>query len=114
MRTYQVTHREGENMGPIDWNHDFWQHFNCYGSSNDTKREIMERAIENLFAVEHKFRLGKLLVVREGDYWHDLLDVGMYDGWPYWKPMPAILIRGPLGGGEWRHFPCVDEWKEKQ
>jgi hypothetical protein len=27
----------------------------------------------------------------------------MYDGWPYWKPTPAILTSGPLGS-EWHFF----------
>ena len=113
MRSYQVTHREGENMGPIDWNYDFWSHFGCMCSSDDRKREVMEQEIRNLFIVERLFRKGKLLQVRRGDYWHVLLDVGMYDGWPYWKPVPAICTDTPIGGCEWHQFPCVDEWKEK-
>ena len=113
MRFYQVTHREGEKLAQIDWSHNFWQHFSTMCSNDDYKRERMERQIYNLFVVERLFLQGKRLRVREGDYWHDLLDIGMYDGWPYWRPVPAILVSSPLGSGEWRHFPCVDEWKER-
>jgi hypothetical protein len=110
MRTYTVTQREGELLGPIDWSHDFARAFDSYCTSDERKADMLVRAIENLWQVERLHLKGVLLQVREGDYWHDLLAIGMYDGWPYWKPMPAVLIRGPLGG-EWRHFPCVDEFR---
>ena len=105
-----VQHREGELVGPIDWNYNFWPHFSSYCCDDDRKREFMERQIENLFALERRFFKGELLRVREGDYWHDLIDMGMYDGWPYWKPVPSIFVRSVLGGGTWRQFPCVDEF----
>lgn len=38
--------------------------------------------------------------------WGDVLDVGMYDGWPYWKPVPSVYSRGPLGG-EWHCFSML-------
>lgn len=28
----------------------------------------------------------------------------MYDGWPYWRPMPAIQFVGPLNSAEWTFF----------
>ena len=110
MRTYQVTKREGELLGQIDWSHDFAQHYSCRSGPASRIAEAMTRDIENLWQVERLHLKGKLLRVREGEYWHNVIAVGMYDGWPYWKPVPAVLIAGPIGS-EWRHFPCVDEFK---
>ena len=31
---------------------------------------------------------------------HDIWHVGMYDGWPYWTPTPAVQHAGVLGGGD--------------
>lgn len=45
----------------------------------------------------------RMPLVREGgqvlirDHWRDVYEVGMYDGWPYWAPMPAVRRSGPLG-----------------
>jgi hypothetical protein len=110
MRTYQVTQREGELLGPIDWTHDFYQSYSCRCASEFRKMEEMQNDLELLWQVERLHLNGVPVRVREGDYWHDLIAIGMYDGWPYWKPMPAVLIAGPIGN-EWRHFPCVDEYK---
>ena len=98
MRTYQVTQREGERLGDIDWNYNFRPHFDGYCCNEQRKLEFMVAAIENLFQVERLFKKGIQLRVTEGQFAHDLLDVGMYDGWPYWKPVPSICIRTVLGG----------------
>ena len=111
MRSYQMTHYEGELLGEIDWKHDFARAFDCCCSSSEHKTDMLFRAIENLWQVERLYKKDVRLQVRTGDYWHNLLSVGMYDGWPYWKPMPAIMVKGPLGSGEWKHFPCVDEFR---
>ena len=113
MRTYQVTHREGELLGDIDWNFDFFHCFDCYCCNDERRAEIMSGHIERLWQVERLHKKGIPLRIREGEYWHDLIAVGMYDGWPYWKPFPAILIAGPIGS-EWRHFPCVDEYQQRR
>lgn len=33
-----------------------------------------------------------------------LVEMCMYDGWPYWEPRPAFSYVGPLGSIEWAHF----------
>lgn len=82
MRTYQTTVREGEDMGPIDWSHP-----TAVGKP-DAWRDA-EQHPENY---------------TYGDYGRTILRVCMYDGWPYWRPMPAILYVGPMNSGEWAFF----------
>ncbi len=86
MKTRMVEEREGEDMGPVDW--------------------------------EHPWAVGKPAIWREaekdpgsfsycesgGFYAKPILRICMYDGWPYWKPGPAIQYIGPLGCAEWSWF----------
>jgi len=104
MRTYQVTKREGERMGDIDYSFDFRARFNNYCTSKENQDLYCQESINLLIEIESKFKAGENLQVRMYDWWYDLLDVGMYDGWPYWKPTPAVCCLSSLGhGGEW-HF----------
>ena len=41
----------------------------------------------------------------------EVLDVGMYDGWPYWKPVPSVFTRSALGGGEWHCFAMLTDYE---
>lgn len=103
MRTYQVTQREGENMGPIDWSYDFLQHFQLQCTSDERRRESCDRCVALLKEAVEAHKAGKIVEVQINDYQHPLYDVGMYDGWPYWKPTPALLCGGTLGC-EWHFF----------
>lgn len=80
MRTRTVTVREGELVGPIDWNHEY---------AKDRPQ---------LWRDAEKDPRSYLLNDRE------VYAMGMYDGWPYWKPTPAFLVSSPVGGSEWTHF----------
>jgi hypothetical protein len=111
MRSRQVTQYEGELLGDIDWSYNFAPHFDCYCVSDERKAEMIYDNVERLYQVERLHKKGFRLRITKGDYWHELIAVGMYDGWPYWwKPTPAIMVRGPLGG-QWELFPCVDAYK---
>jgi hypothetical protein len=102
-----VEERIGENMGPIDWDFDFSQGFANMCTSNETyRRERIERAKADMRTMEEAFRAGKRVrVTRSSNYTYDVLDVGMYDGWPYWRPTPAFLCSSPLGGaGDWSFY----------
>lgn len=79
MRTRMVEERIGENMGPIDWTHDI---------AKDMP-PIWRDAEQNP---------GNFLINGR-----EIYAVAMYDGWPYWKPMPAIHRAGPIGS-EWDFF----------
>lgn len=83
MRTYTTTVREGELVGPVDWEHP---------DAKDMPtiwRDAEKSPKEFVLAGDFKNR--------------EIYAIGMYDGWPYWKPTPAMLVEGPIGS-EWRHF----------
>jgi hypothetical protein len=69
----------------------------------------MAKRIETLWQVERLHLKGLPLLVDHG-YLHRLLEVGMYDGWPYWKPTPAFCYYGTLGP-EWRFFTDLLDYK---
>ncbi len=108
MKTRTVVERIGENMGPIEWDYEFRQHFDNMGTSNDRKDEACTEHIKMLRTIVDGLSAGKRVrASTSGGWpriWQDVLDVGMYDGWPYWKPTPSVLMRSPLGGGEWHAF----------
>jgi hypothetical protein len=33
-----------------------------------------------------------------------IIEICMYDGWPYWTPRPAICFVGPMHSAEWTFF----------
>lgn len=112
MRTETHTVRIGERVGDIDWGYDFRQHFNNMCTSDARRDEACARSVAQLRAIDTAFREGrKVRVTTDGGWprfgWGDVLDVGMYDGWPYWKPTPAVLKSGVFGG-EWKFFHGLD------
>lgn len=102
MKIYQETRREGERMGAIDYSYDFRLRYENYCISPENRQQRCDADVSRLHEVENRFKTGELLQVCVRDYWHNLIDVGMYDGWPYWSPTPAVFTSGVLGG-EW-HF----------
>lgn len=97
-----VAVRHGELLGPVDWSYNFRQHFDRMGSPENTKNEYCERAVELLRRISEP---GEWRVyLSHSSVWKDVYQVGMYDGWPYWKPTPALMTSGTLGP-EW-HFFC--------
>ena len=82
MKTFMVEHREGEDMGPIDWLHPI---------AKDKPLEWME-------CEKHPDRF------TYSEYGHQIIKLCMYDGWPYWKPTPAIAYIGPMKSLEWAFF----------
>ena len=103
MKTIQVTKRIGENMGPVDWSYNFLYHFQSHCCSGEKKKEYCKHAVETLRHVEEEFRAGKAIQVRVGEVWLKLLDVGMYDGWPFWVPTPSFQVH-TIFGTEWHTF----------
>jgi hypothetical protein len=82
VRTETVTVRIGENVGPVDWDHP---------TAKDMPpiwREAEANPRDFVF----------------GDYSRTILAICMYDGWPYWKPRPAVQFSGPLNSAEWAFF----------
>ena len=98
MRYETRTERVGEFLGPVNWDFDF-----------DTDDERVQR----LRDIEAGIARGENWeattdggVPRVG--WGEVLAVGMYDGWPYWRPMPSVLIAGQFGG-EWSSWMAVTD-----
>ncbi len=80
MKRHTVTVCEGENMGPINWDHPIARFM----------PEIWRDAEKSPDGFTYNGRM--------------ILQICMYDGWPYWKPTPAIHFVGPLNSGEWDYF----------
>lgn len=78
--------RIGEDVGPIDWSHEY---------AKDMP-QIWHEAEKH----PEKFQL----LENQAFTPRDIITIRMYDGWPYWKPTPALLVKSPLGGSEWRFF----------
>lgn len=109
MKTRMVEERIGEHLGDIDWSYDFLGH----ASLNP---DYAIRAKEMLKAIESGLKVGESWqATTDGGWpkfgWHPVVLVGMYDGWPYWKPTPSVLMVGPLGV-EW-HSWCSLSGAEK-
>jgi hypothetical protein len=112
MRYVQRTERIGERVGDIDWGYDFRSHFNNMCSSDERRDQACAESVAQLRAIDAAWKEGRTVrVTSDGGWprfgWGEVLDVGMYDGWPYWKPTPAVLKQGPLGA-EWKFFVHLD------
>lgn len=99
MKTITRTERVGEWLGPVDWTYDFRSHFDNYCTS-DAGRDAecakqMER-LRKLVAEPDRYE-----VTTYGGWprcgWGPIVRVGMYDGWPYWRPVPTVGYRTWLG-----------------
>jgi hypothetical protein len=85
MKTRMVEEREGEDMGPVDWTHPMAA----------DKPAIWREAEQTPDA---------FWLDNGGMGYRTILKLCMWDGWPYWKPTPAICYTGPLKTPEWAHF----------
>ncbi len=103
MKTRTVTVREGELLGPVDWSYEFAA--DGWDRGGSLNPDVVARGVEALRAIDDGLRRGEEWQAttdcgwpRVG--WGRVIAVGMYDGWPYWRPVPSVMISGPLGG-EW-------------
>jgi hypothetical protein len=96
MRTETRTVQIGEWLGPIDWSYDFaaasWDR---NGSFNPA---LIAERIARLHAVEDGLARGERWMVYAHGMARPVIEVGMYDGWPYWKPTPHYLTTTWMGG----------------
>lgn len=116
MRTETQTVRIGERVSDIDWSYDFRQHFDSMCSSDERKDERCEQSKAMLRKIEQALKNGREIRATTYGGWprcglHPVVAVGMYDGWPYWKPVPSVQTRGPLGC-EWHCFASITEIQE--
>lgn len=92
MKTYSLVQHEGENMGdiPEDYNFmDWWKNGNGLYPCNP---EIVEKKGKSVLEIQKAIKEGKIVFIRESydSLKYRVLEIGMYDGWPFWKPTPAI------------------------
>ena len=106
MKTRMVEERIGEWLGPVDWAYDFSQH-------KTITTYFIDKGVAALRRIEEVS--GRDDPALEGwRYWpsgfnaFDVVCVGMYDGWPFWKPTPAIGYIGPLRSVEVAFFYNLD------
>lgn len=104
MRTYTETKREGELLGDVDWSYDFRSHFDGWSGDKD---EHCRNQVEKLRQLTNG---EKWEATTDGGWprcgWGEVVAVGMYDGWPYWRPVPSVAIMGSFGV-EWSAFANV-------
>jgi hypothetical protein len=108
VRTETRTVRIGERTGDIDWSYNFRKHYDTLCTNNAGRDEACERRKKQLHQIEEAFKNG--VNVRATTYggWprcgmNKVIDVGMYDGWPYWYPVPSVCTAGTFGA-EWHSF----------
>lgn len=73
--------RSGENVGPVDWDHPTAQN--------------MPQIWKDAEKSPEQFTFS--------EYRRPIIEICMYDGWPYWEPRPAVHFIGPIGP-EWHFF----------
>lgn len=86
MKVRTVTERIGEDIGPVDWTHPHATDMPKHWRDAEENPEKYELLLNGMFTPREVAKLR------------------MYDGWPYWRPTPAIYRESPLGGYEWTHF----------
>lgn len=109
MKYIQRTERVGEYLGPVDWNYDFASHgWNKTGGSSNP--DLIPGYIARLKQLEGD--PDAYQATTDGGWprvgWGKVLQVGMYDGWPYWRPVPSVLIQGTLGSS-WHSFLSITD-----
>jgi len=117
VRTETHTVRIGEKVGPIDWAYDFRPHFATYGGPPERRDEACAERVAKLRLIDEAMKAGRTAYASTYSgyprIWARVLDVGMYDGWPYWRPVPSVMLASPLGGGEWSCFAMLTEAEER-
>lgn len=99
MRIVTEERRIGENLGPIDWSYDFTSHDWSSGLGG-VNPEVSRDGAARLREVEAALSQGQRVTVMMHQNYHEVITVGMYDGWPFWRPVPSVLTQTCLGG-EW-------------
>lgn len=118
MKTVQVTKREGECLGPLDWSFDFEAFYKPYYNCSTLQRhaQMLQRALETLHTLED--HLGEYEATTDGGWprcgWGEVIKVGMYDGWPWWRPVPSVCIRSWTGAGVWCSFASITDIRGRQ
>lgn len=107
MKVITVQKKIGEYLGHIDWNFDFTS------VCQSMPPALLTEAQDYLHQLESG---GDWLATTDSGWprfgWGAVLQVGMYDGWPHWRPIPSVCIDGPLGA-EWHPFYSITGVKRR-
>ena len=106
MKTVQVTQRIGELLGPVDWSYDFASHGWDRSPSGGHNPTMIAQEVEYLRAAEAGLNSGHDVFATCYSVEHRVIAVGMYDGWPYWRPVPSFCVVTFLGS-EWHPFTSI-------
>jgi len=110
MKTRTITVREGELLGPVDFDHPSFAEIT-------TSPERYHHEHVKLFRemCEGVARGETWEATTDSGWpkigWGKVLEVGMWDGWPYWKPMPSFLLASHLGAGWHSWYVLADARK---
>lgn len=108
MKTRMIEERIGEYLGPVDWSYDFTQH-DWGGGRGGVNPEVSAKGKDLLRQLEQS---GDWVVMMHQCY-RDVICIGMYDGWPFWMPVPSVQTRGPLGS-EWSPWYNIQSVERKR
>jgi len=111
MKIRMVEQREGELLGPVDWSYDFEKHSWERGPGGGCNPDCIKRGKEALKIIEDGMKEGKQFTVGAYGANQKVLAIGMYDGWPFWTPTPAVLLETWMGG-EWQFYYSLSNPKE--
>jgi hypothetical protein len=107
MKTRTETVRVGEMLGPVNWQYNFRPHFDCYCADDATQQKFCDAKVEQLRQLADGTEWE---ATTDGGWprcgWGKVLYVGMYDGWPYWRPVPSVCIASKCGAS-WHSFDSV-------
>lgn len=96
MKYRTVVEREGEELGPVDWAHPMVKQ--C---------PIPEATLREIEAEPQSW-----MATNDGGWprcgWKRVLNLAMYDGWPYWTPHPVFVVEGVLGVERWSFSSMSD------
>lgn len=108
MKYRTVEERVGELLGPVDWSYDFLSHFGTRCGGDEQRKAFCDEAIKNLRLLSKN--PDQYEATTDGGWprcgWGKVVEVGMYDGWPYWRPVPSVAIESTFGIA-WHSFSAI-------
>jgi hypothetical protein len=102
---------EGERLGDVPVEFDY-EPF-CKRFMGGRHQEMLAESIttyRDMLAAYNENREG--IIASEGDFEHEVIDMGLYDGWPFWAPRPCYFWK-TWAGGEWRNFYELRAFRRK-
>ena len=104
VETYTTVRRIGEMSEHVDWDFDWYQH-TPNGMTEEWRQREAVKWRRNFRALVDHLEAGGVAFYRPCFLAsHRILRAGMYDGWPFWRPTPAVSYIGPLRSVEYAFY----------